>query len=184
VKRETSASVLGISGVHALGYADRALASAPHDEVRARLVSVIRQERPEVVITFDPNGSNLHPDHVAISRFASDAISASEDPRWFPDQGQPHRVRRLLWTLPVRPWDVLSRGAQAGEPGVDFSIDISRWIAQKAAALRAHRSQHLSTDRIFFSKPDAQRLLSTELFRQAWGPALHVRPGADIFEGL
>jgi N-acetylglucosamine malate deacetylase 2 len=179
-----AASILGISHVHAFEYIDRALESAPHDEIRKRLVSVIREERPEVVITFDPNGSNLHPDHVAISRFTSDGVATAADPRWFPDEGPPHRVRRLLWTLPVRPWEVLRRADPACEPGVDFAIDISRWTAQKTAALRAHRSQHLSTDRIFFSKPDALRLLSVELFRQAWGPSLPVRPGADIFEGL
>ena len=56
--------------------------------------------------------------------------------------------------------------------------------ARKAEALRAHRTQHLSINRIFFSQPDVDRLLSMELFRQAWGPALAGRPEADLLAGL
>ena len=41
------------------------------DEIRRTLVSILRAERPELVFTFDPNGFNAHPDHVAISRFQS-----------------------------------------------------------------------------------------------------------------
>ena len=70
-------------------------------------------------------------------------------------------------------------------PGVDFAIDVVAWVPDKAKALRAHRSQHLNLDRIFFSKPDSARLLGTELFRQGWGPALDgSRPARDVFDGL
>jgi LmbE family N-acetylglucosaminyl deacetylase len=181
---EEAARILGIRQVYLFGYPDRGLDPVPHDDIRRRLVQVIRRERPDVVITFDPNGSNLHPDHIAISRFASDAVSAAADARWFSSEGAPHSTPRLLWTLPVRPWDVVRRGQVSAEPGVDFAVDVSRWVSRKSAALRAHRSQHLSTERIFFSKRDAASLLGTELFRQAWGPPLRVRPAPGIFDGL
>ncbi len=179
-----AARILGIQHAHTFGYPDGRLESVPHDEIRRRLVSVIREACPQVVITFDPNGSNLHTDHIAVSRFTADAVAAAADPRWFPGEGPAHRVGRLLWTLPVRPWDVVRKGDPASEPGVDFILDVSKWTARKADALRAHRSQHLSTDRIFFSKPDHLQLLGVELFRQAWGPGLADRPSADIFDGL
>jgi LmbE family N-acetylglucosaminyl deacetylase len=167
-----------------LGYQDRALSVAPPDTIRRQLVEVIRAVRPQVVITFDPNGSNLHTDHVAISRFTSDAVSAAGDARWFPDLGAAHDVPRLLWTLPMRPWELLRRGDPTGEPGVDFLIDTRSWSARKAAALRAHRSQHLGMERVFFSKPDVDRLLGVEMFRQAVGPALATRPADDVFSGV
>ena len=53
-----------------------------------------------------------------------DAVAAARDDRWFPDLGAPHAVARLLWTLPVRPWDVLRRVDPALEPGVDFVVDV------------------------------------------------------------
>jgi len=175
---------LGVRTVRVLGYPDRGLASAPVDTIRRQLVEVIRAVRPQVVATFDPNGSNLHPDHVAISRFAADAVAAAGDARWFPDLGAPHEVARLLWTLPVRPWEVMRRANPALEPGADFVIDVSAFATRKAAALRAHRTQHQSLNRIFFSKPDVTRLLGVEMFRQAFGPPLAMRPAADVFADL
>jgi LmbE family N-acetylglucosaminyl deacetylase len=136
-----------------------------------------------VVITFDPNGSNLHPDHVAISRFMSDAIAAARDPRWFPEAGRAHEVTRLLWP-PRRPWEILRAGAVPSRAGVDFVIDISPFAALKAEALRAHRTQHLSMDRIFFARPDTNLVLSAELFRQAWGPPAPSTPSDDLFAGI
>jgi LmbE family N-acetylglucosaminyl deacetylase len=176
--------VLGISTIRVLGYQDRALAVAPADTLRRQLVEVIRAVRPQVVVTFDPNGSNLHPDHVAISRFTSDAVAAAADARWFPGLGAAHAVSRLAWTLPVRPWDVLRRTDPALEPGADFVLDVAAFADRKASALRAHRTQHLSMERIFFTKPDVARLLSVEMFRQAFGPPLVARPAADLFAGI
>ncbi|MCX6552971.1 MAG: PIG-L family deacetylase [Acidobacteria bacterium] len=176
--------LLGISTRRVLGYPDRGLAAAPGETIRRQLVEVIRNVRPHVVITFEPNGSNLHPDHVAISRFTSDAIPAAADARWFPDLGRSHAVSRLLWTLPLRPWDLLRRGDPALEPGVDVAVDVGRWAGVKADALRAHRTQHQGLTRIFFSRPDVTRLLSIELFRQAFGPPPVSRPIDDLFAGI
>lgn len=179
-----AAAILGLTDITCLGYRDRELAAAPVETVRQQLVRLLRDRRPAVVVTFDPNGSNLHPDHVAISRFTSDAIAAAADQRWLPEEGEPHAVRRLLWSPPDRPWRLMRTPGFPVLPGVDFVVDVSAFAARKAEALRAHRSQHLSLDRIFFSQPDLDRLLSMELFRQAWGPELPVRPSADVFAGL
>jgi LmbE family N-acetylglucosaminyl deacetylase len=172
---------LGVGTVRVLGYPDRGLASAPADTIRRQIVEVIRAVRPQVVVTFDPNGSNLHPDHVAISRFASEAVSAAGDARWYPELGAAHAASRLLWTIPARPWEVMRRTDPALEPGVDFVLDVSAFVERKAAALRAHRTQHQSLTRIYFSKPDVTRLLGVEMFRQAFGPPLRSRPAADAF---
>jgi LmbE family N-acetylglucosaminyl deacetylase len=175
---------LGIRTVRVLGYPDRGLSSAPTDTIRRQIVEIIRAVRPQVVVTFDPNGSNLHPDHVAISRFTSDAVAAAGDARWFPELGGAHETARLLWTMPVRPWEVVRRTDPTREPGVDFLVDVAEFIGRKTAALRAHQSQHQSLNRVFFSKPDVTRLLGTELFRQAFGPPLASRPSADVFADL
>lgn len=175
---------LGIAPVRVLGYPDRGLSAAPTETIRRQIVEIIRAVRPQVVVTFDPNGSNLHPDHVAVSRYASDAVGAAGDPRWFPELGAAHETARLLWTLPVRPWEVLRRGFPAREPGADFVLDVAAFVERKAAALKAHRTQHQSLTRIFLGKPDAARLLGVELFRQAFGPALASRPSDDVFAGI
>lgn len=179
-----AAAILGIGDIHLLGYHDRELASAPADRVRGQLVALVRRCRPQVVLTFDPNGANLHPDHVAISRFATDAVVAAADPRWCPAFGPPHVVPRVVWIPGRRPWELLRRADLADQPGVDFVIDVSEWRDRKANALRAHATQNRSASRNFFAQQDCDLLLGAELFRQGWGPRLERRPLHDLFDGL
>jgi N-acetylglucosamine malate deacetylase 2 len=175
-----AASRLGIAEVTLLGYEDRRLAEAKPDEIRAQLVAIIRRHRPEVVFTFDPNGFNGHSDHVAISRFTSDAVQAAADSRW--GNGSPHSVRRLLWTSPVHVAELAASSDPASLPGVDFLLDIRSYSEAKAAALRAHRTQHVPIGRHYFDVPDPAATLAREAFRQGWGPPLARRPSSDIFE--
>jgi N-acetylglucosamine malate deacetylase 2 len=178
------ADLLGITNLHLLGYPDKELASVTPEAIRRQLVQIIRLHKPQIVITFDPNGANLHADHIAISRFTSDALAAAADPRWFPELGKAHHVARLLWPTPMLFWDALRAGKLNDQPGIDFVIDIRSWSQRKAEALRTHRSQHLSIDRVFFNSSDLELLLSAEVFRQAWGPRLLHRPADDLFAGI
>ncbi len=179
-----AAVLLGIAEIYLLGYRDRDLSGVPPDEIRERLVAVIRWERPDVIVTFDPNGANLHPDHVAISRFTSDAVAAAADPRWFPSTGAPHRVRRVAWVPGRRPWELIRRPDLPALPGIDFVIDVSAHREAKSAALRAHATQHRSAERNFFGQADGATLLGAELFRPGVGPELARRPLRDLFDGL
>ncbi|HUE88690.1 MAG TPA: PIG-L deacetylase family protein [Vicinamibacterales bacterium] len=179
-----AADLLGIAEVIVLDYHDRTLADVDPAEMRSRLVRLIRRHRPAIVLTFDPNGFNRHVDHVAISRFTSDAIAAAADQRWLPDAGPAHEVGRLLWTPPMSPADAIRASNLHTLPGVDFVVDLSAWKEVKAAALRAHETQHVSVDRHFFSQPDVDQILSVEMFRQTWGPPVESRPGRDVRAGL
>ena len=176
--------LLGIDSLHLLGYPDKKLSTADPVRIRGQIVRLLRRYRPALVITFDPSGFNLHPDHIAISRFTSDAIAAAADPRWLPEAGEPHRVTRLLWTPPLRPEEIGAGPPLGNRPGVDFLVDVQAWSARKAEALRAHRTQHLSINRIWFDRADPERALWSEPFRQAWGPPLRSRPEADLFAGM
>lgn len=179
-----AAAIIGFDELYLLNHPDRDLAGTPPDEIRGELVMHIRHAKPAVVVTFDPNGVNVHPDHVAISRFTSDAIAAAADPRWHRDAGPPHAVQRLLWTPPVAPWGAATADRLDEQPGADFVVDVSPWRDRRIAALRAHRSQHLSIDRHFFTRPNLDQILGTEIWRQAWGPALRERPARDVLADL
>lgn len=176
--------IIGIPHVHLLDYRDRQLSEAKPHEIRRALITCVRQYRPDVVVTFDPNGFNAHPDHIAISRFTADAVAAAADGRWLPKVGEPHVVKRLLWTPPIAPWEAARSKSLAAEPGADFVIDTSTWSQRKAEALRAHKTQHQSVEKHFFNQPDVEKILSVEVYRQAWGPPLETRPSDDIFAGL
>ena len=66
---------------------DKELPNAPPDDIRRALVAAIRRERPSIVVTFDPNGLTMHLDHLAISRFTSDAMPPPPIRAGFPNSG-------------------------------------------------------------------------------------------------
>jgi LmbE family N-acetylglucosaminyl deacetylase len=177
-------AILGVTLVEVLDYHDQQLADAPPDEIRASLVRAIRRERPRVVCTFDPNGVTGHTDHIAISRFALDAVTAAADDRWLRESGAPHHVERVVWPSPVLPWDEWRPERLATRGGVDFVVDVTATRDTKAAALRAHRTQRVGVDRRWFATADSDAMLSTETFRLGWGTPPNVRPAPDLFDGL
>ncbi len=73
-----AAGILGLKGVHFLGYRDsgmpgspdnshpNALAAQPLEAVAGKVATYIRDLAPDVVVTFDPIGGYRHPDHIAI----------------------------------------------------------------------------------------------------------------------
>jgi LmbE family N-acetylglucosaminyl deacetylase len=160
-----AAQILGIRYLELLSYEDQALVSAPPDEIRYTMVAAVRRQRPQIVITFDPNGMNLHADHIAISRFASDAVAAAAVPRWCPETGEQHRVERMLWCGPGRVFDLGGMENIAGQAEMDFLIDIRPYRDKKNAALQAHRTQYVGLTRLFGDDTTT----ALEAFRVAWG---------------
>ena len=103
-----AADTLGIDTIHFLNYRDsgmpgspdnahpQALAAQPIEKVAREVAHLIRQIRPEVVLTFDPIGGYRHPDHIAIQRATVRGFDLASDPD-FPDpEGlapfQPHKL--------------------------------------------------------------------------------------------
>jgi LmbE family N-acetylglucosaminyl deacetylase len=72
-----AAAVLGLRGITLLDYADRHLDRAEPHEAIGRIAAELRRLRPDVVLTFGPDGAYGHPDHIAISQFATAAVVAA-----------------------------------------------------------------------------------------------------------
>lgn len=77
----------------------RALAAAPIKEVTGRIVRIIRDIKPEVIITFDPIGGYRHPDHIAAHNATVKAFQAAADPEQFPEAGPAFRPQKLYFHL-------------------------------------------------------------------------------------
>jgi N-acetyl-1-D-myo-inositol-2-amino-2-deoxy-alpha-D-glucopyranoside deacetylase len=89
---------LGLAGLHFLGYHDSGMENAPEnqnpacllqaplEEVVAKITHLIRQIRPQVVLTFDPTGGYFHPDHIKMHRATTLAFHAAGNPERFPSQ--------------------------------------------------------------------------------------------------
>lgn len=179
----SACGALGVHDVRFLSYIDKELSKAPVDKIRRELVEAIRGIKPQIVITFDPNGLNLHTDHRAISRFVSDAVAAAADPRWFPDIA-PHTVERLLWSSPVITYKLAETPELARHPGVDFLIDTRPWWRKKEAAIRAHATQLPGLRKLFFERQGVEETLSVEALRLGLGSRPENPPAPDVFAGL
>jgi N-acetyl-1-D-myo-inositol-2-amino-2-deoxy-alpha-D-glucopyranoside deacetylase len=106
-----AAGLLGLADIIHLGYRDsgmpgssdnkhpQALAMAPTAEVAERIVKLIRELKPQVVITFDPIGGYNHPDHIAMHRAAVMAFHASGDGSQFLQSGAPYQPQKLYFSI-------------------------------------------------------------------------------------
>ncbi len=88
--------VLGVRSLAVLGYGDGRLDEADPVEAIGRIAGEIRRVRPQVVITFGPEGAYGHPDHIAICQFATAAtVVAAHAAAAVP--GEPHAVSKLYY---------------------------------------------------------------------------------------
>jgi LmbE family N-acetylglucosaminyl deacetylase len=138
--------VLGIRTVVSGGHPDGALQQVDPDVVIGEIVALLRRERPDVVVTFGPEGApTQHRDHRAISRLATAAFMLAGTATAFPEQLAdgltPHRAAELwysTWCPPV-PGE---EPATVGQP-IDVIVPVAEWLPAKRAAFEAHRSQHV-----------------------------------------
>jgi LmbE family N-acetylglucosaminyl deacetylase len=75
-----AASVLGIRRVDFLDYIDGDLDQAHPAEVIAKIVRHVQRVKPDVVVTFGPDGAYGHPDHIAICQFTTAALVEAANP--------------------------------------------------------------------------------------------------------
>lgn len=113
-------AAVGVTDVSFLDYIDGHLAEADVDEAVRRIVYHLRRFRPDVVVTFAPNGGYGHVDHMAIHRMTVAAIEAAAHSARFPEQRlEPHRVRKLYFQAMPRE-RVLQMRDEARKRGEDF----------------------------------------------------------------
>lgn len=105
-----AADVLGVRNLWFLDYRDsgmagtaenqdrRSLAQASAADVVGKLVAIIRQFRPQVIVTFDETGGYGHPDHIAIYRHTTSAFHAAADAAQYPELGPAHSISKLYYT--------------------------------------------------------------------------------------
>ncbi len=95
-----AAKVLGIQRVDFLDYIDGDLDQTPPAEAVAKIVGLLRRVKPDVVVTFGPDGAYGHPDHIAICQFTTAAIIAAASPDAPCHRDLPaHRVSKLYYMV-------------------------------------------------------------------------------------
>ncbi|HEU5005911.1 MAG TPA: N-acetyl-1-D-myo-inositol-2-amino-2-deoxy-alpha-D-glucopyranoside deacetylase [Jatrophihabitantaceae bacterium] len=175
-------------------------------EAVAQAVAVIREVRPQVLVTYDEIGGYGHPDHIMAHRVAMAAAEAAARPG---GPGEPWEIEKIYWA--AMPRSVLQQGIDqlkaSGQEtffGVDSAddlpfgnddaevttaIDGRAFGSAKAAAMRAHATQ-ISVDGPFFALSNniGHEVLGTEYFRLVRGEAAGERDAdgreTDLFAGV
>jgi N-acetyl-1-D-myo-inositol-2-amino-2-deoxy-alpha-D-glucopyranoside deacetylase len=149
------------------------------DEAARDLVAVIREVRPQVVVTYDDNGFYGHPDHIQAHRVAWRAFHLAADPAARFDRGGPGPWRVAKFYATAKPGSAL----------VTAEIDGTGQLAAKTAAMRAHATQ-ITVDGPFYALSDqvAQRITAHECYTLLAGQrgaagGQHGRED-DLFAGL
>jgi LmbE family N-acetylglucosaminyl deacetylase len=97
---ENAVKELGIKGLYFLDYIDGEVDQANHAEAISKIVTHIRRIKPQVVVTFPPDGNYGHPDHIAIGQFTSAAIVCAADSSCQNvEKLQSHRVSKFYYMV-------------------------------------------------------------------------------------
>lgn len=136
-------SILGVSQLYLLGYPDGKLKEQDPGELACRLQKCICDIKPDLVITFPPNGVTGHPDHIAISDATLQAVESAE-------KGLPRECRPSLYFVSIpHYYDHCGATAPAGAIPITTRVPIDSCRMAKGRALQAHRSQSYSVNRAY-----------------------------------
>jgi LmbE family N-acetylglucosaminyl deacetylase len=143
-EQRAAAATLGVTDVRFLGHPDGMV--QPTIELRRDISRVIRQVRPERVITQSPERNwdfifASHPDHLAAGEAAVCAV--------YPDARNPFAHPSLLEAEGLEPWSVPELWIMGpGGPNVAIAVDTTATVDRKVAALLCHKSQIADPDAV------------------------------------
>jgi LmbE family N-acetylglucosaminyl deacetylase len=191
-----SLAALGVkeSKIHFLRNPDMHVSDVPKEELVEKVAELLREAKPEVVVTFGPEGITRHPDHMRISEVTTEAFHRGRESS---RQG----FRRLYYNAVAQSdldlfWQVgREAGLEMGNPDDPFMpqgvpdetiavrVDCSSVVDRKIEGVRAHRTQ---SDEIQAMPDELLRaFLGVEYFVQAWPSLGRASDTAgNIFEGL
>ena len=176
------------------------------EEQTEALVRVVRQQRPQVMTTYDENGGYPHPDHIRCHVVSVAAFEAAGDPDRFPDAGEPWQPSKLYYNLtfhrsrleklhdamlaakvdsPYGEWLTSWEDKPGDAERLTTSVPCAEFFPVRDAALIAHATQVDPTGRWFACPIELQQ--STwpyEDFQLARSLVDTELPEADLFAGV
>ena len=180
------------------------------NEAADHLVEVIREIRPQVMVTYDEFGGYGHPDHIQAHRVATYAAFLAAVPSYRLELGPAHEIDKIYWTAmsESRLRDGLRRLREMGDTttfeGMDpdqplprfaipdefisAAIDANDFVDAKLRAMKAHATQ-IQVDGPFFALSNniGNEVWGTEFYRLAkgrQGPTDENGWETDLFAGL
>ena len=204
---EDAARIIGVDRLLFLDYRDSGMVrtadndnpssfhQAPLQEAAGKLIEVLREEAPDVIVTYAEDGQYGHPDHVKAHQTtlaALDQMLRSSEP-WTPKKLYYTAIPRSLMQAFMENMPEEARAQQnpdmqmQGTPDelVTTRIDVSPYVMRKRDAFRAHISQN--DPESWFTKIQDQLYelaFGTEYYQLARGKPGSALPEDDLFAGI
>lgn len=203
---EAASGLLGVNRGEFLDYRDSGMVGtadnenpksfhqAPLDEAAAKLAAILREERPDVVVTYDADGTYGHPDHIKAHLTTNAALDLLEKEGWRPSKlyytGIPRTLmQKFMESLP----DDAQRQEREGTitiPGtpdelLTTKVDVGEYVDRKREAFAAHVTQNDPNSWFTTMADQLYRLaFGTEYYRLARGKPGSDLPENDLFVGI
>ena len=204
IELENASRLLGVNRGEFLGYRDSGMVGtadnenpksfhqAPLGEAAERLAAILREEKPEVVVTYAADGTYGHPDHMKAHQVTNSALDLLDKEGW--------RPRKLYYTviprsamkafaesLPeeARRDNIGSRIQGTPDELITTKVDVSDLVDRKRAAFGAHVSQNDPNSWFATITDQIYRLaFGTEYYQLARGKPGPDLPENDLFAGI
>jgi N-acetyl-1-D-myo-inositol-2-amino-2-deoxy-alpha-D-glucopyranoside deacetylase len=202
-----SVRILNIARLVKLGYRDSgmdgtadnqnpaAFLQSNFDEAMGKVLEVVREERPQVIVTYDERGGYGHPDHVRAHQVAVAAFNAAAQDAIHPQKLYYAVIRRSAMRtfgerlresgieVPFQDFNEENTPFAVADERVTTEIDVSAYVATKRTALMAHRTQ-MGPDQFFMRLPESvfDEVFGQETFQRVVGPG--PTPETDLFAGI
>lgn len=184
---EMACDVLGIDRLITLGFVDSGLAKTNPEEMIAKIVPIMQEERPDIVITFHPNGLSGHLDHLATTKVTKAAFAKAAEVSYC--SLPPHQAQKLYFYSLSRPMAAMLKtiypqktyfGLKKSE--TTTVIDTRDHVATRLRALQCHQTQ-------FSTEQYGEDLIASRFFKEYFQryyptPQPKERREKDLFEGI
>jgi LmbE family N-acetylglucosaminyl deacetylase len=199
-----SAAALGVHRVEYLGYRDSGMKGTADnddpaafwrtdvDEAAARLVTILREERADVLLVYDVNGNYGHPDHVKVHQVGTRAAELAGTSQVLEATMNRDNIRAFMQAMvatgdsswgEVPDFDDPEQAFGMPDEIITTRVDVRPWAERKRASMQAHETQVGDLGPLL--------ALPLDVFREAMGTEYFIRRGVpadhrddDVFAGL
>ena len=144
----SACATLGIEPPHLLDYADGHLQEADPETMIAHIMTVVNEIKPQVLLSFGPDGLSGHPDYIAVGQWAVEAFRHAESVAALYTVAVPQSLAQKLHMHLVH---------SVPDEAIALTVDISSVWESKLTAMRCHATQISSTP-MMSSPAERQRL--------------------------
>lgn len=151
--------VLGISELYFLDFIDGTLEQTPLELISGKVLEILNEEKPDVVVTFNEEGGSRHPDHIRMHEAGKKAFKE------YMKDAKKHV--KLYYT--ASPQSFINKLKKAGlmyssygeikgtsDSDITTIIDITNTVDQKVKALMSHKTQHKDWERYIKRKSEPE----------------------------